>query len=46
MAKRGIGKLQANWEGLYIVTKVGDSGAYYLQTLDEVLLLPPRMHLT
>lgn len=38
-AEMGAKKLQANWEGPYIVTKVGVSGAYHLQTLDGVPLL-------
>ena len=37
----GVGKLQANWEGPYIVSKVGEFGAYHLQRLDETLLLRP-----
>ena len=32
-------KIQANWEGPYIVTKVGVSRAYHLQALDDVPLL-------
>ena len=35
----GAKKLQANWEGPYVVTKGGDSRAYHLQTLDDVPLL-------
>lgn len=38
-AKKGVGKLQTNWEGPYIVSKVRDSRVYHLQTLDEVPLL-------
>ena len=34
-------KFQVNWEGPYVVTKVGDSGTYRLQTLDDVSLLRP-----
>ncbi|KAL6345085.1 hypothetical protein AAG906_013568 [Vitis piasezkii] len=34
--KIGAKKLQANWEGPYVMTKVRDSGAYHLQTLDGV----------
>ncbi|RVW44577.1 hypothetical protein CK203_116538 [Vitis vinifera] len=37
--EKGVGKLQAKWEGPYVVSKVGDSRAYHLQTLDEVPLL-------
>ncbi|RVW32053.1 hypothetical protein CK203_097413 [Vitis vinifera] len=37
----GAGKLQANWEGSYVVTKVGDSWTYHLQTLDDEPLLCP-----
>ena len=39
--KKGVGKLQANWEGPYVVTKAGNSRAYHLQTLDGVPLLRP-----
>ena len=41
IAKIGVGKLKANWEEPYVVTKVGDPGAYHLQTLDDVPLLRP-----
>ena len=34
-------KLQANWEGSYIVIKAGYSRACHLQTLDDVSLLHP-----
>ena len=37
----GAEKLQANWEGPYVITKAGDSGAYHLQTLDDIPLLRP-----
>ena len=37
----GVVMLQANWEGPYVVAKVRDSGAYHLQTLDDVPLLHP-----
>ena len=37
----GTEKLQANWEKPYVVTKVGDSGVYHFQTLDDVPLLRP-----
>ena len=37
--EREVEKLQANWERPYVVTKVGDSRAYHLQTLDVVSLL-------
>ena len=40
-AKRGVGKLQANWQRPYVVTKARNLGAYYLQTLDIVPLLCP-----
>ena len=33
-AEQGAGKLQANWEGPYLVSKAGDSGAYHLQMSD------------
>ena len=39
--ERGAKKLQANWEGPYVMTKVRDSGTYHLQTLDGVPLLCP-----
>ena len=35
------GKFQANWEGPYIVTRVGKSGSYALDKLDGTLV--PRM---
>ena len=35
------GKFQANWEGPYIVTRVGKSGSYALNKLDETHV--PRM---
>ena len=38
-AEVGARKLQANWEGPYIIIKVEDSGAYHLRTLDSVPLL-------
>ncbi|KAL6339378.1 hypothetical protein AAG906_032907 [Vitis piasezkii] len=41
MTEREVEKLQENWEGPYVVTKVGDSRAYHLQTLDVVSLLHP-----
>ena len=37
--EREVEKLQENWERPYVVTKVGDSRAYHLQTLDVVSLL-------
>ena len=40
--EKGIRKLQANWEGPYIVSKVGDSRAYHLQMLDGTPLLCPQ----
>ena len=30
ITKKETGKLQANWKGPYVMTKVGDSGAYHL----------------
>ena len=39
--ENGVGKLQANWKGPYVVAKAGDSMAYHLQTLDGVPLLHP-----
>ena len=41
IAEMGVGKLQANWEGPYIVSKVSKSGAYHLQNLDGTPLLRP-----
>ena len=38
-AEVGARKLQASWEGPYIIIKVEDSGAYHLRTLDGVPLL-------
>ena len=35
------GKFQANWEGPYIVTRVGKSGSYALDKLDGTHV--PRM---
>ena len=40
-AESGTGKLQANWEGPYIVSKTSESGAYRLQKLDGTPLLRP-----
>ena len=40
-AETGAGKLQANWEGPYIVSKTSESGAYHLQKLDGTPLLRP-----
>nr|CAN82844.1 hypothetical protein VITISV_005761 [Vitis vinifera] len=37
----GVGKLYANWEGPYIVSKASESGAYHLQKLDGTPLLRP-----
>lgn len=39
MAEVGAENLQANWTCPYFMTKVEDSRAYHLQTLDEVPLL-------
>ena len=38
-AEIGAEKLQANWEGPYVVTKARDLGVYHFQTLDNVPLL-------
>ena len=35
----GVDKLQPNWEGLYVVFKMGGAGVYHLQTLDGKPLL-------
>ena len=40
-AEKGVEKLQANWERPYIVSKVGETGAYHLQKLDGTPLLRP-----
>lgn len=40
-AKQGAGKLQANWEEPYVVSRTGDSRAYHLQTLGGTPLLRP-----
>lgn len=34
-------KLQANWEGPYIMSKASENGAYHLQKLDRTPLLHP-----
>ena len=36
-----VGKLQANWEGPYIVSKASESGTYHLQKLDGTPFLRP-----
>ena len=41
-AEKGVEKLQENWEGPYIVSKAGETGAYHLQKLDGTPLLRPR----
>ena len=35
------GKLGPNWEGLYRITSVAGVGAYYLEDLDEKVVLHP-----
>ena len=40
-AEKGAGKFQENWEGPYIISKAGESGAYHLQKLEGTLLLRP-----
>ena len=35
------GKLGPNWEGLYRITSVAGIGAYYLEDLDEKIVLHP-----
>ena len=37
--EKGVEKLQANWEGPYVVSKANENGSYYLQTLNGTLLL-------
>lgn len=32
--EKGVEKLQANWEGPYVVTRANENGSYHLQTLD------------
>ena len=41
IAEMGVGKFQVNWEGPYIVSKAGESGAYHLQKLNGTPLLRP-----
>ena len=41
IAKKGVGKLQENWKGPYIVSKASETGAYHLQKLDRTPLLRP-----
>ncbi|KAF9594732.1 hypothetical protein IFM89_034715 [Coptis chinensis] len=36
--EKGVGKLLANWEGLYIIHKVAINRAYYLKSADGELL--------
>ena len=38
-AEKRVEKLQANWKGPYIVSKVGEIGPYHFQKLDETPLL-------
>ena len=40
-AEKRAGKLQANWEGPYVVFKVNKNGSYHLQTLNGTPLLRP-----
>ena len=35
------GKLKPNWEGLYRITSVAGIGEYYLEDLDENIILRP-----
>ena len=35
------GKLGPNWEGPYRITSVAGIGAYYLENLDEKIVLDP-----
>ena len=35
------GKLEPNWEGPYCITSVARIGAYYLEDLDEKIVLHP-----
>ena len=39
--EKGAGKLQANWEGPYVVIKANEKGSYHLQTLNGTSLLRP-----
>ena len=41
MVEKGVGKLQANWEGPYVVSKANENGSYHLQTLSGTPLLRP-----
>ncbi|XP_034684129.1 uncharacterized protein LOC117913290 [Vitis riparia] len=40
-AEKGAGKLQANWEGPYMVSKANENGSYHLRTLSGTPLLRP-----
>ena len=35
----GVERLQANWEGPYVVIKTRDLGTYHIQTLNDISLL-------
>ena len=39
--EKGAGKLQANWEGPYVVSKRNENGSYHLQTLSGTPLPCP-----
>ena len=39
--KSAWGKLRPNWEGPYCITSVARIGAYYLEDLDEKIVLHP-----
>ena len=39
--EKGTGKLQANWEGPYVVSKANKNGSYHLQTLNGTPILRP-----
>ncbi|KAL6330951.1 hypothetical protein AAG906_009379 [Vitis piasezkii] len=39
--ERGAGKLQANWERPYVVSRTSENGSYRLQTLNGTPLLRP-----
>ena len=41
IANKGTEKVQANWEGPYIVLKAGEIRAYHLPRLDGTPLLRP-----
>ena len=45
-AEKRVGKLQANWEEPYVVSKARNSEAYHLQTLNETPCSAIGMYIT